>query len=85
MRTTVDIDPALLERLRDEAHGEGISFRSMLNRTIRRGLDASVQRPEPYVCPTFSMGEPLRPLDKALALADALAAEEIGRKLSQRK
>ena len=85
MRTTVDIDQNLLDRLRDEAHAEGISFRARLNRAIRLGLDAPRGVGEPYVCPTFSMGHPLRPLDKALAVSDALGDEEVVRKLSQRR
>jgi len=85
MRTTVDIDQNLLDRLRDDAHAEGIPFRVILNRTIRRGLDAPSTDAAAYVCPTFSMGAPHRALDKALALADALEREEIVRKLSQRR
>lgn len=85
MRTTVDIERSLLDRLRDEAHEEGTSFREVLNRVIRRGLSADRAASERYVCPTFPMGSPLRPLDKALALADALEDEEIARKLAQRE
>lgn len=84
MRTTVDIDPKILDRLRDEAHAQGISFKAMLNRTLRQGLDRPSGDREPYVCPTFDMGSPLRPLDKALALADALDEEEVARRLGQR-
>jgi hypothetical protein len=84
MRTTVDIDKVLLDRLRAQAKDEGISFKEALNRALQRGLDPW-ERPEPYRCPTFSMGIPHRPLDKALALADALEEEEIGRKLALRK
>ena len=85
MRTTVDIDQNLLERLREEAHAEGIPFRAILNRTIRRGLVAPSAEVTAYVCPAFSMGPPQRELDKALALADALEGEEVARKLSERR
>jgi hypothetical protein len=81
----VDIDKILLDRLRDEALAEGISFRAILNRTIRRGLETPTRRVEAYACPTFSMGAPLRPLDKALGLADALEDDETARALSQRR
>ena len=84
MRTTVDIDPHLLETLREKAHREGVSLKAVLNRMIRRGLE-SRGGAGPYECPTFSMGGPLRPIDRALALADALADEEISRKLAQRE
>jgi hypothetical protein len=86
MRTTLDIDEDLLRRLRDRAHAEGVPLKEMANRVIRRGLDQP--RPParvPYECPTFSMGAPLRPIDKALALADALEEDERAWKLAQRK
>ncbi|HUP51846.1 MAG TPA: hypothetical protein VM198_05185 [Longimicrobiales bacterium] len=85
MRTTVDIDPHLLRRLRDEAAQEGVSFKDALNRALRRGFERAHMGREPYECPTFGMGTPLRPLDKALALADALEDEEVARKLSLRE
>lgn len=86
MRTTVDIDPHLLKRLRAEAHRRGVSFKDALNGALRRGLEERPRGPRrEYRCPTFAMGVPLRPLDKALALADALEDEEIARKLSLRK
>lgn len=86
MRTTLDIDEFLLRRLRDEAHERGVSFKEMVNRTIQRGLEEPpTVRRKPYRCPTFSMGKPLRSLDKALALADALEEDERSWKLTQRK
>ena len=84
MRTTVDIETALLKRLRDEAHRQGVSFKEFLNRTLRRGLEAPTGTSEPYLCPSFSMGAPLRPLDKALSLADSPEDEEIARTLSRK-
>ena len=85
MRTTVDIDHSLLERMRDLAHDQGISFKAVLNRTLRRGLEAPSPLSEPYTCPAFPMGPPLRALDKALALADSLEDEESARELSERR
>jgi hypothetical protein len=86
MRTTVDIDAHLLKRLRTEAHRLGISFKELLNRALHRGLDErSRGAARPYRCPTFAMGTPVRSLDKALALADALEDAEIARELSLRK
>lgn len=86
MRTTVDIESHLLKRIRAEAHRRGVSFKDFLNRALHRGLE---ERPpdgtKPYRCPAFAMGTPLRPLDKALALADALEDEEIARELTLRK
>jgi hypothetical protein len=88
MRTTVDIEPQLLKRLRDEAHKNGVPLKEFLNGVIRRGLDdrttATLDR---YECPTFAMGDPLTgfSIDKALAFAAALEDEEIIRKLHMRK
>jgi hypothetical protein len=86
MRTTVDIDPHLLRRLRTEAQRRGIAFKELLNRVLHRGLEERpVGAARPYRCPTFAMGAPQRPLDKALAVADALGDEEIARELTLRK
>jgi hypothetical protein len=86
MRTTIDIDPHLLKRLRAMAHREGVPFKAVLQRILQRGLEARAPTgPTAYAIPTFAMGEPLRPLDKALAQADALEAEEIARELALRK
>jgi hypothetical protein len=86
MRTTLDIDEHLLRRLREEAHARGVPLKELVNRVIQRGLDERpAERREPYQCPTFSMGAPLRPMDKALALADALEEDERASKLAQRK
>lgn len=86
MRTTVDIEPGLLRRLRAEAHRQGIAMKELLNRVLRRGLDERPPtRSKPYRCPTFAMGAPLRPLDKALALADALEEQEIAHRLTLRQ
>ncbi len=90
MRTTVDIDSALLRRLRDEAHRRRLSFKALLNRVLHRGLEASGRSPRgspPYRCPTFPLGQPSAHvnLDKALAVAGALEDEEIARELSLRK
>jgi hypothetical protein len=88
MRTTVDLDPDLLERLRREAHRRRIPFRRLLNATIRAGLAA---RPAAgagdYVLPTFSLGVAREQgeLDKALALAAALEDRETARELERRK
>lgn len=86
MRTTVDIESGLLKRLQTEAHRRGVSFKAFLNRVLHRGLeDRPARGRTPYRCPTFAMGAPLRPLDKALALADELEDEEIARDLTLRK
>lgn len=86
MRTTLDIDEHLLRKLRAEARARDISLKELVNQVIRRGLEERPAEPrEPYRCPTFSMGVPLRSIDKALALADALEEDERSWKLAQRK
>jgi hypothetical protein len=88
MRTTVDLSPELLRRLRDMAHREGISFKQLINRVVQKGLEARKapkERSRPL--PVFSMGSPRAdlPLDKALALAFGLEDEEQLRKLDRHR
>ncbi len=86
MRTTVDIDAHLLKRLRVEARRRGVPFKEYLNGVLHRALHERREAPaESYRCPAFGMGAPLRPLDKALSLADALDDEDVVRDLALRK
>jgi hypothetical protein len=57
MRTTVDISPDLLARVRKLADEEGVSFKEALGRVIARGLaaPAPVNVP-PLDLPTFNVG-----------------------------
>jgi hypothetical protein len=85
IRTTIDLDPHLLRRLREEAHRQGIPFKQLLTAVLRRGLDAGAPRTR-YRVPTFAMGSPgTLDLDKALVIAGALEDEETARKLRVRK
>jgi hypothetical protein len=88
MRTTVDVDQNLLERLRIEARLRGLSFKELLDDVLRRGLDEPTRdanTPPRYQCPTFHMGAPAArfDLDKALrrsaALEDKDTVRELGR------
>lgn len=87
MRTTVDLDPALLKRLRVEARRRGLTVKEFLAILLRRGLDERPAPRAPYRCPTFSMGDPgsRANLDKALGLAGDLEDEETLRDLALRK
>lgn len=88
MRTTVDLDSDLLERLRVESARRRLSFKELLNAAIRTGLAApETRRPRPYTLPTFRLGAVREGvnLDKGLAVADALEAAEIAGKLTRRK
>lgn len=59
MRTTVDINPDLLERIRTLAEAEGIPFKDALNRAITRGLADPPATPSgPYRLPDLQIGIP---------------------------
>ena len=59
MRTTVDINPDLLKRIRKLADEEGLSFKDALNRAITRGLtDPPPSAAEPYRLPNLRIGIP---------------------------
>jgi hypothetical protein len=87
VRTTLTIDDALASDLKDLAHREGLPFKVVVDRTLRAGLQqlAKAPRRRPYRAPTFAMGQPRVPLDKALALATSLEDAEVARKLVLRK
>ncbi|MGH3136781.1 MAG: antitoxin [Gaiellaceae bacterium] len=84
MRTTITLDPdvhALVKKLMRE---RGIGFKEAVNLAIRSGI---APRPDdsPAATPTFDLGEPTVPLEKALRLAGELEDEELVRKLALRK
>ncbi|HTR77938.1 MAG TPA: hypothetical protein VMH39_07500 [Gemmatimonadaceae bacterium] len=88
MRTTVDLDPHLLKRLREEAHVKGVPLKELLTTVLQRGLAERPPRSRArYRCPTFAMGPVAAgvDLDRALPLAHALEDAEIARKLVLRK
>jgi plasmid stability protein len=88
VRTTVDLDTDLLERLRVEAARRRISFKDLLNSVIRSGLaSGGGRRPATYTMPSFSMGAVREgiDLDKALRVADELEATEVRMELDRRK
>lgn len=86
MRTTVDLDPKLLDALRLEAVRRGVSLKALLNTVIRAGLAARVGEPvATYRVDTVSMGAPMVDLNKALQLAGALEDDDIVRKIELRK
>jgi hypothetical protein len=88
MRTTVDLDADLLERLRVEAAKQRVSFKQLLNAAIRIGL---AQRPasasKAYVLPVRQLGAVREGVDltKALRLVDELENAEVTAELERRK
>jgi hypothetical protein len=86
MRTTVTLDPDVVEQLKAFARRRNLSFKAALNSAVRAGLGAERGGVRPYQAPARPMG--LRPgidLTHGLQLADALEDEEIARKLALRK
>lgn len=85
MRTTVTLEPDIAAELKRRAQQQGLSFKEVLNRTLRAGLGGPVER-TPFRQPTASLG--LRPgidLDRAGRLADEMEDAERVRKLQLRK
>jgi hypothetical protein len=86
MRTTVTLDPDLMDQLRAVAHSRKVSFKTALNDAVRAGLSGNRGERLPFKQITKPMG--LRPgvdLTKALQMAADLEDEENIRKLELRK
>jgi len=83
MRTTVTLDPDVAAKLKQTARESGMSFKEVLNSTVRRGFELAPAKPTPYRLPRGQRLEP-RPgvnLDKALQLAGEMEDAETIRKL----
>ena len=81
---TLDADVEALIRTAMKQRGQ--SFKEALNSAIRSGLTQNRFGRRPFVQRTFALGtEQNFRWDKALSAADALADEELTRKLSLRK
>lgn len=83
MRTTLTLDDDLASALKEASNGSGLSFKEVVNRTLRAGLVAESSPPKAkrYRVKPASLGgsKPGINLHKALRLADALEDEAIGR------
>ena len=87
MRTTVTLDSDVERLIRNAMNERGISFKEALNEAARKGLRHEKQRgSRRFVQKSFPLGQAkdLR-WDKALAIAEAMEDEELGRKLSLRR
>jgi hypothetical protein len=88
MRTTLTIDDATAQELKDLAHRSNKPFKQVVNETLRAGLAAAATRGRRrYRLKPARLGG-MRPgvnLDKALALADAIEDHELAIKLQLRK
>lgn len=86
MRTTIRLDEDLFERLKLEARRENVSLTSLINRTIRAGLNGGRRkRRPPYKEAPCNLGTPRFRVDKALEFAAALEDEDTLRKLMHGK
>lgn len=86
MRTTVTLDPDVLEQVRQFARRRNLSFKAALNNAVRMGLASGRGGHHPYTVPSRPMH--LRPgidFAHALQMAESLEDEEIVRKLELRK
>lgn len=72
---------AIIRRLMRE---RGMSFKDAVNCAIRNGASLSAGRTA-FRTPTFAMGSPAIPIDKALRLAAELEDEALIRRLAERK
>ena len=84
MRTTITLEPdtdAIVRRLMRE---RGLTFKQAVNEAIRAGTAAPARR-RAFRTPTFDMGRPAVPIDKALRLAGELEDEELLRELAARR
>jgi hypothetical protein len=84
MRTTLTIDSDVRLLLERRMRERGLGFKEAVNSALREGLTGPSER-EAFHTPTFDLGEPLIPLDKALRLAGELEDEELLRRLAARK
>jgi hypothetical protein len=87
MRITITLDPDVEKLIRDSMRERGISFKKALNEAARMGLLRDKQRrSRRFVQKSFPLGEAQNfRWDKALAIAEAMEDEKLGRKLSIRK
>jgi hypothetical protein len=88
MRTTLDLEPRLMQRIRRKALDERKSLKEVINQALTQALDAdgpATNRQRDYKLPLVSMGKPLCDLDKALALVDLMEEASLSTKLEMRK
>jgi hypothetical protein len=81
VRTTVTLDDDVAAKLKRLARERDVSFKEVLNSSVRRGIEQGEPRSRPYRVRTRDLG--MRPgvnLDKALQLAGEMEDAEIVRK-----
>lgn len=77
IRTTVVLDKDVLERVREKANEEHVSFRTKLNDLVRTGLNQTQPKPRtPFEIKTFEMGEVSLPHPIKISELDELEDQE---------
>ncbi len=84
MRTTITLEPDTDAIIRRVMRERGLTFKEAVNEAIRAGATTPGRR-RPFRTPTFDMGQPAVPVEKALRLADKLEDEELLRELAARR
>ncbi|MDX2081948.1 MAG: hypothetical protein SFU53_14280 [Terrimicrobiaceae bacterium] len=83
MRTTLTIEDDIAAILEDETRRKGMSFKEVVNATLRRGLEREEMLPprEPVMTRPHAFGFKAGvDLDKLNQLVDELEAEEVSRR-----
>jgi len=86
MRTTLTLDDDIAAVLKERAAEQGVSFKTLVNRVIRRGLGPveSPSGPPPKTIPHHFGFRPGIDLDRLNQLADQLEAEAAAGALQRR-
>ena len=84
MRTTLTIDVDVRLLLERRMRERGINFEDAVNGALRDGLLGNAG-PKEFSTPTFDLGEPLVPLQKASRLSGELEDEELLRRMAVRR
>jgi len=86
VRTTLTLDADVEAKLRTLARERGLSFKTVVNAVLRRGLAGETGRTRPFRVDARALGLlPGIDLDRALTLAGELEDDETIRKLELRK
>jgi hypothetical protein len=83
MRTTITLDDDTAELVRAQMERRGAGLKQVVNDALREALAPAATR-RSVRTPTYAMGEPALPLDRALSLAAELEVDELLRKIARR-
>lgn len=86
MRTTVTLDPDVVQMLQSTMKERGLTFKEALNLAVRESLGGgAARRSRAFQVEAVSLGAAQVDLTKALTLAAHMEDEELVRKMSLRK